>query len=210
MLAFLYSIIDYFSNITILYSNNNIFNIACISILKNINKKNIVYYTFIPKNNFFIYKYIYILIGFFFKLNIKFIDCLPNNLNDFLFLIYFFNSNIKLEIIENSNNLQKTIFLTYLYKDLFFYNSLLLLDENNLNSDQLYFFLKIKEYSIVNNNKLIESISFIKGFNIYFNEKNFNDYNLWNLSFDGKIGIDLLMKDGKKNINCKYLKKKCL
>lgn len=176
-------IFNYIKNINLIISNNNIYSLSYLTIFKNTNKDNLVFYYI---NNINFIKYLYILYSFFFNLKIIYIDYFPyNDIDNIMYISKLFKLNIDIKLIDNFNDIS---------------SNKLNIDYNNLIPDQLYFFEKIKEASIEykNNEINIENLSFIKGLKVYFNEHNFNDNILWDISFYGETSIDLFIKEGKK------------
>jgi len=191
----IYSFINKIRNINIIISNSNIYSLSCLTIIKNIKKNNLIFYYINDNGSLsFINKYLYILLGYFINLDITYIDYIPDNIDNFMYLSKLFRSNIKFQLIDNFNLFSNKYYLKFQNQYIFNYN-------DSLIDEQKIFFEKIRKASLeyINNTNDIDNLSLINGINLYFNKNNFNDITLWDTSFYGEIAISLFIKDGKKN-----------
>jgi hypothetical protein len=198
MIAFIKRFLDYINNITIIISNNNIYSLSDLTIIKYNDNKNLVFYYI--SSNIFNSTYLYILFGYLFNINIIYIDCLPNNINNLMYIIKLTKSKINIELVDNFFYLSNNKFLMDKYPNLFKYSNKIIYDNKSLLYGQNYYFDTIKSSYIkyINYNFNIDDLLLINGLNIYFNHKNFNDYNFWDLSFEGQIALNIFINEGKK------------
>lgn len=180
MISYFSKLINYLCNLNLILSNNDIYSLSCVSIIKNLNlEKNTHYYIInTPINSFNFIQYFYIIYAIFFKINIIFIDFIPNNIDFFIFLSRIIN--IDINIIDNNDKISNSNYNIYINNDL--------IELDKLYVDQKIFFNKIKEK---------EDIKFMKALNLYFNIYKFNEYDLWNLSLDCDIAINFLIREGE-------------
>jgi hypothetical protein len=193
MITYFKNLLNYLTNLNLIISSDNIYSLSCISIIKNYNIDNLYFhYILFDNSNLYLHRYLYILYGFFFKLNITYIDFIPNDINNFIYYSKLFNSNIKINIIDNFNHFSNTKYKIYINNYI----------ENNIDKllpDQKFFYSRLKKaYSDYLNYEMeSDDVFLLKGLKIYFNEKKFNDSILWEISHSGDIAIDFFIKEGK-------------
>jgi len=197
----IYSFINKIRNINIIISNSNIYSLSCLTIIKNTKKDNLIFY-YINNNGSlsFMNKYLYILLGYFINIDMTYIDYIPDNIDNFIYLSKLFRSNIKFQLIDNFNLFSNKYYLKFENQYIFNFNESLI-------NEQKFFFEKIRKSSLeyINNTNdnidNIDNLSLINGINLYFNKNNFNDNTLWDTSFYGEVAINLFIKDGKRKNN---------
>lgn len=193
MLSYFKNLLNYLTNLNLIISSNNIYSLSCLSIIKNNNIDNLYfYYILFDNSNLYLHRYVYILYGLFFKLNITYIDFIPNDINNFIYYSKLFNSNIKINIIDNFNHFSNTKYKIYI-------SDYLENDIDKLLPDQKFFYSRLKKAynDYLNYEMESDDVFLLKGLKIYFNENKFNDSILWEISHNSDIAIDFFIKEGK-------------
>lgn len=205
IISIINNIICYFQNIQIYFLTNTIDNLSSLSICKNVND-NIIFYNILKENDksffhsFRFMKYIYFFIGTFLPLKFIFINYIPNDIVDII--SFFNNTNISFEIITNKDKEIVNIFKNHKpIKISYFDNnneSILTVFiknyRNMLTNEQINYYEKIAYFS--SNNEIENKKYFHLGYNLYPNMKKVDE--IWNISYESDLVIDLFIKDGKK------------
>ena len=222
-LFFIYTTITnifiYLTYIDIIFTEQDNVNGIAYTVIKKYLDNKINFINFVDNkiflNKSFTYtKWFYLLMSYFVKINLIFVDIIPVNIYDIL--SFFKGTSITIEIVTNNKTYDNIINLirensnysnvTICYdpeSNLGVANNMIVKYNNDLVDPQKIFFNKIASYNSNQSNMPNELIYFINGITKYNNKMLKSDI-MWYISYEGEIAVDLFTSDGSKKVRFCY------
>jgi hypothetical protein len=155
--------------------------------------------------SFYYFKYIFLLLSYFFSINFIFVDFVPNDMEDTVCFFQYICPKVSYEIIcKNSDKmLIKNInYINYDDEKQTFMDKIIEIYENNLCDTQKEFFTKI---SNIQKEKSTDYKDFVNGMekfcrinNSLVNRKVFSSNIIWSISMEGELSVDFCIYTGNK------------